>query len=54
MPDITSFYGGVHICKYKAKKLGQKSTTPSKNGPFIVSRSIKKLKKLLFSWLLKI
>ena len=52
MPDITAFYGGVHICKYKAQKLGQKSATPSKNGPFIVSCSIKKLQKLLLSlWL---
>ena len=31
MPDTTAFYGGVHICKYKAQKLGQKFGTPQKN-----------------------
>ena len=30
MPDTTAFYGGVHICKYKAQKLGQKFGNPQK------------------------
>ena len=54
MPDDSLFYGGVIFLQFGPQKLTPKSATPSKNGCFIVSRSIKKLQKLLFTWWLKI
>ena len=50
MPDHSLFYGGVIFLQFGPQKLTPKSGTASKNGRFIVSRSIKKLQKLLFSW----
>ena len=50
MPDDSLFYGGVIFLQFGPQKLTPKSATTSKNGRFIVSRSIKKLQKLLFSW----
>ena len=54
MPDHSLFYGRVNHTQFGRPKLTPKSATPSKNGCFIVSRSIKKLQKLLFTWWLKI
>ena len=54
MLDHSPFYGQVNHTQFGRLKLTPKSATPSKNGCFIVSRSIKKLQKLLFTWWLKI
>ena len=54
MPDHSPFYVRVNHTQFGRLKLTPKSATHSKNGCFIVSRSIKKLQKLLFNWWLKI
>ena len=54
MPDHSLFYGRVNHTQFGHLKLTPKSANPSKNSCFIVSRSITKLQKLLFSCWLKI
>jgi hypothetical protein len=48
MPDHSPFYVRVNHTQFGRLKLTPKSATPSKNGCFIVSRSIKKLPKFTF------